>query len=126
MMGRRQKHNARTVIVDGLKFHSRLEAECYLRVKASGLVFGLQPQWEIIPSQVGPSGLRYRAANYTADFILHRGTSEWVVEVKGKSTAAEADYVLRKKLMLHVHNIEVVEIRDISSMEKLIAGILTC
>ena len=49
-------------------------------------------------------------AIYTADFVYIDSTGAEIVEdVKSAITRKEADYVLRRKLMLHVHGIRILE-----------------
>ena len=49
-------------------------------------------------------------AIYTADFVYIDSTGAEIVEdVKSAITRKEADYVLRRKLMLHVHGIRIKE-----------------
>lgn len=49
-------------------------------------------------------------AVYTADFVYHTVDGTLIVEdCKSEITRKEADYVLRRKLMLHVHGIRVLE-----------------
>lgn len=49
-------------------------------------------------------------AVYTADFVYDDADGKLVVEdTKSEYTRKEKDYVLRRKLMLHVHNIKVLE-----------------
>ena len=48
-------------------------------------------------------------AVYTADFVYVRDGVTVVEDVKSDITRKEADYVLRRKLMLHVHGIRILE-----------------
>ncbi len=49
-------------------------------------------------------------AVYTADFVyLDKEGYEVVEDVKSEVTRKEADYVLRRKLMLHVHGVRILE-----------------
>ena len=48
-------------------------------------------------------------AVYTADFVYYKDGDLIVEDVKSDVTRKEADYVLRRKLMLHVHNIRILE-----------------
>lgn len=48
-------------------------------------------------------------AVYTADFVYVRDGVTIVEDCKSEITRKEADYVLRRKLMLHVHGIRVLE-----------------
>lgn len=70
----------------------------------------LQPKYEIIPKQIKSDGKAERAAVYTADFRYIEEGMLVVEDVKSKATAKLADYVLRRKLMLAVHGIEVREV----------------
>ena len=48
-------------------------------------------------------------AVYTADFVYYESGQLVVEDVKSDITRKEADYVLRRKLMLHVHGIRIKE-----------------
>ena len=48
-------------------------------------------------------------AVYTADFVYLRDGKQVVEDVKSEITRKEADYVLRRKLMLHVWGIRILE-----------------
>lgn len=48
-------------------------------------------------------------AVYTADFVYRKDGHLIVEDCKSEITRKEADYVLRRKLMLHVHNIRILE-----------------
>ncbi len=49
-------------------------------------------------------------AVYTADFVYNNADGNIIVEdTKSEYTRKEKDYVLRRKLMLHVHNIKIRE-----------------
>jgi hypothetical protein len=64
----------------------------------------------LIPAQVSPSGKKERPTLYLADFVYLDATGAQVVEdVKG---AVTPEFRLKRKLMLHVHGIEVKEVRS--------------
>lgn len=69
-----------------------------------------QPRYTIIPKMLKPNGKVERAAVYTADFRYIENGAVVVEDVKSAVTAKLADYVLRRKLMLYVHGIEVREV----------------
>jgi len=48
-------------------------------------------------------------AVYTADFVYVQDGATIVEDTKSEYTRKEKDYVLRRKLMLHVHGIKIVE-----------------
>ena len=65
-----------------------------------------QVQFILIPQQEGE-----RQAVYTADFVVdYADGRQEVVDVKSPPTRRLPDYVLRRKLMLHVHGIRIKEV----------------
>lgn len=110
---------------DGKVFDSRREAQRYMQLRIlemAGHITDLKMQvpFELIPAQyetdaIGKRGgivkgkLIERAVVYRADFVYtDTSTGETVVEdAKGMKTDV---YKIKKKLMLHVHNIRIVEV----------------
>ena len=99
------KYNARKTTVCGHTFDSRREAEIYLDLlsrKQHGeiLRIGFQPQYTLLEGFKDNTGKKQKPITYTADFFVTYadGRSE-VIEVKGVRTR---DYLLRKKLFLHM------------------------
>lgn len=112
-------------------FDSRKEARRYeelLLLQRAGQISDLKTQvpYELIPAQYeiyeryGKNGNRLkdgaklieRACVYVADFVYKDSTGKTVVEdVKGyKDGAAYSIFVIKRKLMLHIHGIKVTEI----------------
>ena len=103
---RRNKFNARACVADGIRFDSHRERLRYATLRA------LEGSGRLEQLQVHP---RYRlevngvlVGHYRPDFVyVDRTTGRQVVEdVKGVRTR---DYVLRKKLLKALYNLEVVE-----------------
>lgn len=99
------KYNARKTTVCGRNFDSKREAEVYLELlaqKQAGEIvrIGFQPSYTLLAGFVDNTGKKQRPITYTADFFVTYadGRSE-VIEVKGVRTR---DYLLRKKLFLHM------------------------
>ena len=99
------KYNARKTVMFGHEFDSKREAEVYLELlaqKQAGEIvrIGFQPSYTILAGFKDNQGNKQRAITYTADFFVTYadGRSE-VIEVKGVKTR---DYLLRKKLFLHM------------------------
>lgn len=99
------KYNARKTMVCGHTFDSKREAEIYLDLlsrKQHGEIIriGLQPSYTLLAGFKDNQGNKQRPITYTADFFVSYadGRSE-VIEVKGVRTR---DYLLRKKLFLHM------------------------
>lgn len=100
---KKNKFNAKSIVVDGHKFPSIKEAQRYRELKLlekAGKIknLELQPEFEIIPKQKY-RGKTLRKAKYTPDFKYYDvDNNEWVIEeIKGMPTV---DYVLRKKLFI--------------------------
>lgn len=106
-MKRTKFGNVKTV-VDGIKFDSKLEARRYQALKIlekigeiSNLV--LQEPFIVIPKQKGE-----RATVYKADFSYQDFEGNKIVEdTKGIKTT---EYIMKRKLMLLVHNIRISEV----------------
>lgn len=121
MAYKRNKYNAKKTVVDGIKFDSRRESKIFEELKIKELAgeiselkhldrykdyFVLQEGFysdnAFMVSKEGTKAMtKLREAKYTPDFSYTDRTGKHVVvEVKGKITAKEAVYVVRKKLFL--------------------------
>ncbi len=119
------KYNNRTVTFDGMKFDSLKEYSRYTELKLlerAGKIKELRRQvpYELIPAQreadvIGKRGgvkkgaLIERAVTYIADFVYYDCESgkEIVEDTKGMRTK---EYIIKRKLMLHIHGIRIREI----------------
>lgn len=102
---KKNKYNARKTVMCGHVFDSKREAEIYLDLlsrKQHGEIIriGLQPSYTLLAGFKDNTGKNQKPITYTADFLVEYddGRRE-VIEVKGVRTR---DYVLRKKLFLHM------------------------
>lgn len=102
-------YNKKTQTIDGMVFDSKKEASRWGQLKLmerAGLIKDIQTQvkFELIPKQEGE-----RACSYVADFVYTDcNTGKKVVEdTKGYRTEV---YRIKRKLMLWVHNIKIIEI----------------
>lgn len=102
---KKNKYNARKTVMCGHEFDSKREAEVYLELlaqKQAGEIvrIGFQPQYTLLEGFKDNTGKKQKPITYTADFFVTfaDGHSE-VIEVKGVRTR---DYLLRKKLFLHM------------------------
>ncbi|STZ77366.1 DUF1064 domain-containing protein [Bergeriella denitrificans] len=68
-----------------------------------------QVPFELIPAQRGADGkVVERACKYIADFVVTRASGRVdVIDVKGFKTP---DYIIKRKLMLKVHGIRILEV----------------
>ena len=111
------KYQNKKTEIRGIKFDSRREAARYVELLAmqrAGEIYGLDCKslFELIPAQVAPSGRKERRVTYVADFAYYRASDgQRVVEdVKSPVTAKLPAYIIKRKLMLQVHGIEVAEV----------------
>lgn len=111
----RNKYKAKRHTFDGKTFASGRELNRYkelLLLERAGEISNLelQPAYELIPKQIKSCGKTERSASYTADFRYVEDGQLIVEDVKSVVTIKKPDYVLRRKLMLHVYGIEVKEV----------------
>jgi hypothetical protein len=112
---RGQKYGNQKVVDQGIKFDSKAEHKRWqylAMLEKAGEIRNLRMQvpFELIPAMPKPSGGKERPTHYLADFAYTDKSGAQVVEdVKG---AVTPEFRLKRKLMLHVHGIEVKEIRS--------------
>ena len=105
---RNKYHAKKSGGYDSRKEHRRAN-ELRLMQRA-GLITNLREQvsYELIPTQRGADGkVLERACDYIADFVYTDKDGKTVVEdTKGVKTK---EYIIKRKLMLHVHGIRITE-----------------
>ena len=122
----KNKYHAKKVVFDGITFDSKKEGLYYLRLKEmekSGKISNLrlQVKYELLPAiwkeytkhlktkdKVEQKCIQ-RAVYYIADFVCTDNVTgkEVVIDVKGRKTK---EYILKKKMMMALNGIEVIEI----------------
>ena len=77
--------------------------------KRAGQISNLRVQvpFELIPKQKRSDGTIERACSYVADFVYDENGKTVVVDTKGVRTK---DYKIKRKLMLWIHGISIVEV----------------
>ena len=99
------KYNARKTVMFGHEFDSKREADVYLELlaqKQAGEIvrIGFQPSYTLLEGFKDNTGKNQKPITYTADFfVTYADGRNEVIEVKGMRTR---DYLLRKKLFLHM------------------------
>lgn len=107
------KYGAKKTTIDGKTFDSIKEANRYtslLLLQRAGVISDLQTQvkYVLIPTQRDAEGkLLEKECSYKADFVYKRDGQLIVEDTKGFKTP---EYNIKRKLMLHVHNIRIQEI----------------
>lgn len=96
----------------GIIFDSGHECEYYKKLQIlerKGIIENLRTQvkFVLIPSQKLTNGKRERPVTYIADFVYFENGKQYVVDTKGYKTPY---YVLKRKLMKFVYDIEIHEV----------------
>lgn len=115
MIPRGNKFGSRKTQVDGITFDSKREARRFAELRLlerAGEISNLQIQvpFVLIPNQRDEESGRVieRAVTYRADFVYNDRNGKMIVEdAKGYRTDV---YLIKRKLMLKVHKIRVVEV----------------
>lgn len=110
-------HNRKVTTSDGYTHDSRKEAVRWMQLKMmerAGTITDLKRQvkFVLIPTQYGTDKngkkkLLEKEASYVADFVYKENGKTVVEDVKGFKTK---DYVIKRKLMLYVHKIRIMEV----------------
>lgn len=106
------KYHSRKITRDGMTFDSMKEYRRYcelLLLERAGAITDLQRQvkFELIPAQRIDGKVAERACSYVADFVYQENGKRVVEDTKGVKTK---DYIIKRKLMLHIHGIRVKEV----------------
>lgn len=109
---RGQKYKNKKVVVDGILFDSKREANRYGELKyleLAGEITGLTLQMSFtLAPPVVINGKKKQALKYVADFVYRKASGEYVVEdAKGVKTQG---YIIKRHLMKSVHGIDVQEV----------------
>jgi len=107
-----RKYGNRKITRDGITFDSVKEYKrfCELTLlERAGEITELQRQvkFMLIPSQKIDGKVVERPVHYIADFVYQEDGHTVVEDTKGFKTK---DYILKRKLMLHVHGIRIREV----------------
>lgn len=108
------KYNSKKTVIDGQTFDSKKEANRYkelLLLEKAGEIKDLRTQvkYVLIPPQRSKETGKVveRECSYKADFVYTEGGETVVEDVKGYRTK---EYIIKRKLMLHVYGIRIREI----------------
>lgn len=131
----KNKFNNRKVVFQGETYDSQLELSRFLFLsnrEKEGEITNLRRQVEylLIPAQYGTEikhlktkdkevrVLLERSCSYIADFVYERDGKTIVEDCKGSKYIITADFKIKKKLMLWVHQIQVKIISSPTFWEK--------
>lgn len=107
------KYKNQKIVYQGIKFDSKRECERYKELKLLERAkkiknLRLQVKYTLIPKQLENSKVIERECSYVADFVYFDNDlqQEIIEDCKGMKTDV---YKLKKKLMLHVYGIKILE-----------------
>lgn len=111
----RSKYGSVKQQVMGITFDSKAEARRFLELKAlesAGQIdcLELQKRFLLLSSKRNADGYLERETAYVADFVYVDGSGETVVEDTKSVATRTPEYVIKRKLMLHIHGITIREI----------------
>lgn len=106
------KYKNRKITRDGLTFDSAKEWKRWrelILLQKAGKISDLQRQvkFELIPSQRIAGKVVERPCTYIADFVYSENGKRVVEDTKGFKTT---EYIIKRKLMLYVHGIQIKEV----------------
>lgn len=106
------KYRNKKVIVNGIEFDSKIEAQRWAQLKLlerAGEIANLERQvsFELIPSQKIREKVVERACYYIADFVYTENGQQVVEDAKGVRTP---EYIIKRKMMLYRYGIRIKEI----------------
>ena len=111
------KYGNKKTTLDGMTFDSRKEAKRYRELELlerAGEIADLKTQvkYELIPAQYVKGKCVERAVNYVADFVYTdlAGKPHTVVEDTKSTATRTKDYIIKRKLMLCIHGIQIKEV----------------
>lgn len=109
------KYRNKPKTINGDRYDSIKEANRHAELKLmekAGAIERLERQMPflLMPPQVRSDGRKEREVFYYADFVYYDNERRCLVveDVKSRATMTK-DYVLKRKLMLQVHNISIME-----------------
>ena len=111
-MTMQSKYKNRKLTIDGEVFDSLKEYRRYRELamlQRAGQISDLKRQvkYELIPSQRIDGKVVEKSCAYIADFVYRENGETVVEDTKGFRTK---DYIIKRKLMLHVHGIRIREV----------------
>lgn len=122
-----RKYHNKKIVIDGIKFDSKLEAERYLQLKEwekAGRITGLelQPCFDLVPA-FEKNGKKWRKMTYIADFqYFSCAEGKCIVEdVKGSEKVLTDVFRLKQKLFEYRYDeltIRIVTSKDIKKFQK--------
>ena len=112
MIQRQSKYKSVKTVIDGIKFDSKLESNCYKIIKEHGMLPGteLQRSFELQPKFRDHLNKPIRPITYKCDFYID---NHYVIDAKGMLLT---DFKMKRKMLLYKYGVYII---CVSSMKKM-------
>lgn len=113
------KYKAKKVVVDGIKFDSKLESNIYIKLKEikSKLLdfeYNLQPRF-LLMDKFKLNNKTFRSVEYIADFEIISNGNSYIIDVKGMETPV---FKIKAKLFAKKFGKEIICIKSLKRFEE--------
>lgn len=102
------------MLIDGIAFASKLEANVYLKCKELKIPHDLQPKF-VLMDKFKLNGKVFRAIEYVADFAIHTKLKTYIVDTKGMETPV---FKMKKKLYANRYQDEIICVKSVKQFEE--------
>ena len=108
----KRKYGNRKLVIDGVKFDSKLEHYCYGYLKLIGVDFDFQHKVILIDKfRFNNTGVR--ATTLTVDFVVRKGENTYYVDTKGFATeVSKLKYKMLRHKLKDEKNVDVIWLKD--------------
>lgn len=110
----RSKYGNTKTMVNGIKYDSRKEAKRASELEMQerlGLITNLERQKKfVLQPSFKFAGHTIREISYVADFVYMENGTQVVEDVKSPITRKNPVYLIKKKMLMYVHGIEIKEV----------------
>ena len=108
------KYRNHKITVNGITYDSKKEARRHaelLLMERAGQISNLERQvkYTLIPSQRINGKVVEREVSYSADFRYIKDGEVIIEDVKSEITRKDKAYIIKRKLMLYVHGVQITE-----------------
>lgn len=114
MIPGQQKYGNKKVTIDGCKFDSILEGNCYKALKEYPQFTHSKQEVFIIQDKFRDGKKAIRKISYKADFVIRNNGHEYVFDAKGFETP---EYILKRKLLLY-RGTRIINIKSAKKMRE--------
>ena len=112
----KSKYNARSCVIDDIKFQSILEGACYEVIRDSGITYEMQKPF-ILQPKFEHNGKKIQPIKYVCDFYVQQGDQVYVLDAKGMVLPL---FKMKMKMMLYTTGHHIICVGSITKMKKVV------